>query len=112
MFLAECLEKYSKINPNINVYVCTIPTPVGKVIASADDNFLYLVSFEDSKDLEWNLQTISSQAKCEFVNERNSLLEKFEDELSSYFDGKLKKFTVPLKTFGSDFQKVCSICLL
>lgn len=112
MTLSMCLKKYSIITTNINVYVCTFQTPVGKVIASADDNFLYLVSFEDSKDLEKNFHTISSQTNCEFVEKKISLLEKFEDELYNYFDGRLKEFTVPLKTFGSDFQKVCPTCFL
>lgn len=107
MALSKGLVKYSQINTKINVFVSTFQTPLGKVIACADDDFLYMVSFEDSKDIEKSLQTISKQTNCEFVEKRNCLLEKFEDELSSYFDGKLKMFTVPLKTFGSDFQKVC-----
>lgn len=105
MALSKSLKKYSK-NTNINVYVCTFQTPVGNVVACADDDFLYMVSFEDSKSLEKNLQTISDQTNCEFVKKKNSFLEKFDDELSRYFDGKLKMFTLPLKTFGSDFQKV------
>lgn len=107
MDLSKGLQKYSKMNTNIKVYVSTFQTAIGKVIVSADDDFLYMVSFEDSKCLEKNLETIADQTNCEFVYKKNNLLEKFEDELSNYFDGKLKMFTVPLKTFGSDFQKVC-----
>ncbi|KAM3965301.1 methylated-DNA--protein-cysteine methyltransferase-like [Aphomia sociella] len=85
--------------------ITTIETPIGKVIAAGDDDFLYMISFEDSKNLEKKLQILSENYSCNFVEGTNKVLEKFKYEFSEYFEGNLKNFTLPLKTVGSEFQK-------
>ncbi|KAI5635207.1 6-O-methylguanine DNA methyltransferase, DNA binding domain-containing protein [Phthorimaea operculella] len=105
MSLSELLSKYSTKVPSTTLYACEMDTPVGKVIAVADDEYLYIVSFEDSKNFEKKLQAVADELFCKFVEKQNSLLLKFELELKLYFEAGLKKFTIPIKTFGSEFQK-------
>ncbi|XP_072949351.1 methylated-DNA--protein-cysteine methyltransferase [Epargyreus clarus] len=104
MVLSSILKKYSK-KSSVEVYVTTIDTTLGKLVAAADEDFIYMVSFEDSKNMEKYIQTISEQLSCTFVEDTNKLLQNFESELKDYLEGNLKKFTVPIKMFGSDFQK-------
>ncbi|CAB3261598.1 unnamed protein product [Arctia plantaginis] len=86
------------------VNVDTFVTPIGKAIAVADDDYLYILSFEDSKNLEKKFETLSTQLECKFVESNNKLIEKIKEEFSQYLKGSLKKFTVPVKFFGTDFQ--------
>lgn len=105
MSVAKIISKFSK-NSTTTVYVQTFESPVGKAIAAADDDFLYIVTFEDSRNYESHFEILTKQLSCKFVEYKNKLLQKFEEELSAYFEGKLKKFSIPIKTFGSEFQKV------
>lgn len=104
MRLSEILKTYSKDGNLVNV--SSFESPVGKIIAAADQEFLYLVCFEDSKNLEKMIKTISDKLTCEFVEKKNKILKMFEHEIQEYFDGRLKKFSLPIKIFGSEFQKV------
>ncbi|KAJ2949199.1 hypothetical protein O0L34_g6144 [Tuta absoluta] len=104
MSLSKYLSKYFK-EAGPTVCACEMDTPVGKVIAVADDDFLYIVSFEDSKNFEKKLQAVADELSCKFVEKQNSLLLKFELELKLYFEAGSKEFTIPLKTIGSGFQK-------
>ncbi|XP_045448032.1 methylated-DNA--protein-cysteine methyltransferase, inducible [Melitaea cinxia] len=104
MGISETLKKYSKAGNN-KVFVHSFEIPLGKMIAGADDDFLYFVIFEDSKNIENTFEMIAAKLNCSFLEEKNKLLNQFENEVKDYFEGKLKKFTVPIKTFGSQFQK-------
>lgn len=106
--LSKIIEKYFKHGTN-TVYLSYFDSPLGKLIAAADKSFLYFVLFEDSKDLEKNLQTLNEEMKCTFVEDKNDILMKLDTELTEYFKGNIKEFTIPLKTNGTDFQKVCYI---
>ncbi|CAH2096063.1 unnamed protein product [Euphydryas editha] len=75
------------------------------MIASADDDFLYMVMFEDSKNIEKTFHIRAMQLSCYFLEEKNKLLNQFENEVKDYFEGKLHRFSIPIKTFGSEFQK-------
>ncbi|XP_026746879.1 uncharacterized protein LOC113508104 [Trichoplusia ni] len=101
--LSKLISKFDK-NPN-TVYVNTFESPVGTVIAAADENYLYIATFEDSKNFEKCFDVVAKELSCKYILKKNEVLQTFEKELSAYFEGKLKKFTIPIKTFGSDFQK-------
>nr|XP_021185543.2 methylated-DNA--protein-cysteine methyltransferase, inducible [Helicoverpa armigera] len=104
MSLYKILAKFSK-NSVSTVYVNNFESPVGQVTAAADDDFLYIVTFEDSKNFEKHFDTLAKELSCKYIESKNKVLEKFEKEFTDYIDGKLKNFTVPIKTHGSDFQK-------
>lgn len=113
MSLHSIISKLAKDNTKSNhlVYCKIFDSPVGKTLAAADDDYLYIVAFEDTKNLEKKLEALSKELSCKFIEDKNKILQKFEEELKDYFDGKLKKFTVPIKSFGSEFQKVSTYIL-
>jgi len=88
------------------VYTTTIETPMGNMIAGATEQGICLLEFteraillQEFKDLE---KLLNAEIK-EGENEHFSLLKK---ELKEYFEGTLKKFTVPLVIVGTSFQKL------
>ncbi|CAH0715424.1 unnamed protein product, partial [Brenthis ino] len=104
MALAEILRKFSN-NGTQKVFVDTFDSPIGKVVAVADEDFLYILSFVDSKNIEKMFQIIAKELFCKFIEGQNKMLKKIWCEIQDYFDGKLARFTVPIKFFGSEFQK-------
>ncbi|XP_014367202.2 methylated-DNA--protein-cysteine methyltransferase [Papilio machaon] len=102
--LSKIYEKYPKHGSN-TVCLSYFDSPLGKLISAADTNFLYFILFEDSKDLDKKLQTLNQEINCTFVEDKNDILKKLDTELTEYFKGNIKKFTVPLKTHGTAFQK-------
>lgn len=105
MSLNTLINKYSKTSIN-SVFVNSYDTPIGKIIAAADEDFLLFVMFEDSKQIESVFLTLANELNCTYKEGSNKILNKFETEINDYFEGKLKKFTVRIKTNGSDFRKV------
>ncbi|CAK1551193.1 unnamed protein product [Leptosia nina] len=103
MKLSGVLDKYT--NGTSTLYVNIFDSPIGKIIAVGDEEFVYIVCFEDSKNLEKMFKSVAKELSCTFELGKTKLLEEFENEIESYFDGELKEFTVPIKTIGSDFQK-------
>ena len=86
--------------PEMNFYLKYIPTPIGRLYAVADEEGLLMLDFEDSKYAEKN---INSFRNC--IHESNSILDLAEKELNLYFKGKLKKFSVPVRFSGTEFQQ-------
>lgn len=75
-----------------------ITTPLGKMIAIADEQTLLLLDFENSKYINQNMpQSYSEQY--------NEILERTERELHDYFNGKLKYFSIPIQFSGTEFQR-------
>ena len=74
-----------------------IETQLGKMLAVADDDFLYELSFyqETNKTLPQQTQYLS-----------NSIIMLLKKELDLYFKGLLQCFSVPIKQIGTDFEKL------
>jgi AraC family transcriptional regulator of adaptative response/methylated-DNA-[protein]-cysteine methyltransferase len=77
-----------------------IETPLGDMIAIADDTHLHLLEFDDRKNIEAQLQKIG-----DVQTGHNKIIESIRDELKNYFTGNLQAFKTPLKLYGSDFQQ-------
>ena len=86
------------------LYTKSFETPLGKMVAFANQNALLLLDFEDSKYFEKHMEEIS-QGYGVIKTSNNRVLKLLEKELSQYFKGKLTKFTVPVEFTGTDFQK-------
>lgn len=106
-FLLKLNKTSSTSSTVTTVYVASFQYEIGTIVAAGDDQFLYIVVFKDSKNIRDIFEKIAKELSCEFISKKNNLLQNFEEELEEYFSGKLKKFTTPIKTFGTDFQKVC-----
>lgn len=81
-----------------------IETRLGKMLAIADQNALYLLDFADSKKLEKKINLLKNKTKLEIVSGKTAPIISIESELKDYFDGKLKTFKTPVILSGSPFQ--------
>lgn len=84
-----------------------INTPIGKMLAIADENFLYFLDFIDSKshDNKINKLLVKLKEKNLMDNRSNKIIDLLSHELALYFKGDLKNFETPIATVGTDFQQ-------
>lgn len=82
-----------------------IETPLGTMISCADENGICMLEFSDRKALPTELKDISKHFNANIIQGENSHFKTLEQELSEYFEGKRKEFTVPLSPVGTEFQK-------
>ncbi|MFO7446647.1 MAG: methylated-DNA--[protein]-cysteine S-methyltransferase [Ignavibacteriaceae bacterium] len=87
------------------VYLNRILTPLGPILAGATNNAVCLLEFTDRKMLETQFKRLVKYMHCTLVPGSNSILDKLTEELSLYFEGKLKNFTVPVTFPGTEFQQ-------
>ncbi len=71
----------------------TYITPIGKIYLLSEDKFLVGLFFRRPAHLK------------EYVEKETPLLQKTQQQLSEYFEGKRKNFDIPLKMNGTEFQK-------
>lgn len=87
------------------VTLTRIETPLGTMIACATQKGICLLEFTDRKMLEAELKMITKAFKAPIIQGENKFFPLLKKELNIYFEGNLKKFTVPLDWVGSNFQK-------
>lgn len=80
-------------------------TALGPMIAVANSEGLVLLEFGDRRMLETELKCIVKQFKSPLLPGLNSHIQHTMEEISAYFKGELKQFTIPLVIKGTDFQK-------
>ncbi|MEX2803559.1 bifunctional transcriptional activator/DNA repair enzyme AdaA [Streptococcus sp. H31] len=81
-----------------------VSTPLGRMIAIADDNGLYLLEFEDRRGLEKEIEKLRLKLNARIIAGNNSILKQTSREVEEYFAGKNSSFTVPLCLTGTPFQ--------
>jgi AraC family transcriptional regulator of adaptative response/methylated-DNA-[protein]-cysteine methyltransferase len=103
-------KKATKINPKEstywNVFTYTrFQTPLGVMIAVASEDGIFLLEFCDRRMLESELKILRKKLKAPILPGMNSHLKDLIRQLEEYFEGKRKKFEIPLILTGTDFQK-------
>ncbi|HLX11451.1 MAG TPA: Ada metal-binding domain-containing protein, partial [Bacteroidota bacterium] len=78
-------------------------TPLGPMIALADDKGLHLLEFTDSKGVQRELKTLKHTRTI--VPGKNKYLDIVERELKDYFEGRGTRFSVPVIVEGTAFEK-------
>jgi len=81
-----------------------IETPLGGMIAVADDEGLRLLEFTDRRATERELSTLRKRLRRNVVPGEHPHLDAARSQLADYFSGKNLKFDIPLAPVGSDFQ--------
>ncbi|MEE8460124.1 MAG: methylated-DNA--[protein]-cysteine S-methyltransferase [Phycisphaerales bacterium] len=81
-----------------------LDTPLGGMLALANDDGLCLLEFVDRRALEVQITTLRRRLGAVIVPGRHKHLDRIADELSQYFDGTLTRFAVPLVSPGTPFQ--------
>ncbi|MCK5682866.1 methylated-DNA--[protein]-cysteine S-methyltransferase [bacterium] len=80
-------------------------TPLGSMSGCATSNGVCLFEFTNCKIHETEFNDICKRFNAVILPEENNHLRQLEQEISEYFNGNRKIFTVPLDTYGTEFQK-------
>src|SRR5437667_3099812 len=81
-----------------------IDTPLGAMIAAADDEGLRLLEFIDRRATERELSTLRKRLRTNVVPGKQRHLEAVRSQLADYFSGKNLEFNIPFARVGSLFQ--------
>jgi AraC family transcriptional regulator of adaptative response/methylated-DNA-[protein]-cysteine methyltransferase len=81
-----------------------IETPLGSMLAIADDEGLRLLEFVDRRALERELSILRTRLKTNVVPGEHRHLTTIKNQLADYFSGKNLEFAVPVAPVGSPFQ--------
>lgn len=82
-----------------------LDTPLGPMMAVADDSGLYLLEFVDRRGLEREVERLRTRLKAAIIPGQTPHIQSMERELSQFFEGTLTEFKTPLHLVGSPFQK-------
>jgi AraC family transcriptional regulator, regulatory protein of adaptative response / methylated-DNA-[protein]-cysteine methyltransferase len=81
-----------------------IDTPLGAMIAVADDEGLRLLEFIDRRATERELSTLRKRLQTNVVPGEHRYLTRTGQQLADYFSGRNLEFDIPLAPVGSAFQ--------
>lgn len=87
------------------IWTVKIESPLGELIAGATDEGVCLLEFNDRKRAAYECRDLEKLLKQSLEEGENGHLAKLKKQLDDYFNGNLKKFTIPLVTPGTDFQQ-------
>jgi len=90
---AECLK------------VTWLESPLGPLLAAASSQHIVLLEFTERRMLEAQFDTLHRRFRLPIVPGENGHLEQLKRELAEYFDGKRRRFSVPLNYPGTPFQQ-------
>jgi AraC family transcriptional regulator of adaptative response/methylated-DNA-[protein]-cysteine methyltransferase len=83
-----------------------LDTPLGPMLAIANEEALYLLEFVDRRGLEREVERLRMRAKAAIIPGSTAPILSIEKELAAYFVGELRGFKTPLHLMGSPFQKL------
>ncbi|MBI2792216.1 MAG: bifunctional transcriptional activator/DNA repair protein Ada [Gammaproteobacteria bacterium] len=82
-----------------------IDTPLGPMIAIANDEALYLLEFVDRRGLELEIEHLRQKTKSAIIPGTASPITSIENELKRYFANQLDQFKTQVHLIGSPFQQ-------
>ncbi|HMI02999.1 MAG TPA: methylated-DNA--[protein]-cysteine S-methyltransferase [Pedobacter sp.] len=80
-------------------------TPLGPMLAGATSEGICLLEFTNRIRLEKEFSELQRLLNATMQPGSNQHLDQLENELSEYFEGKRKSFSVPLHTPGNEFAQ-------
>lgn len=89
----------------MKLYQQKIQTPLGTMVACANENGLCLFDFEDTKNLDKELLQVSEKLQSTIYEEENTILKLLKTQITEYFNGQRESFSVPLILIGTKFQR-------
>jgi AraC family transcriptional regulator of adaptative response/methylated-DNA-[protein]-cysteine methyltransferase len=82
-----------------------LDTPLGPMIAVANEEALYLLEFVDRRGLEREIERLRRKTLSTIIPGYTQPIRSIERELFLYFKGQLREFKTPLFLLGTPFQK-------
>jgi AraC family transcriptional regulator of adaptative response/methylated-DNA-[protein]-cysteine methyltransferase len=95
----------NKSQQNQLIMITRILTPLGPMLAGATEIGICLLEFVDRRMLGSQLKKLKKLFKAELMPGSNRHFKELNKQLNEYFDGKRKRFTVPLMLSGTPFQE-------
>lgn len=90
---------------NNNIVFRDLDSPLGKMIAGATAKGVCFLEWHDRGGVERIKQRVEKRYKMPLVKGNNRHLDQLEKELSTYFEGKLKRFKVKVDVTGTPFER-------
>jgi AraC family transcriptional regulator, regulatory protein of adaptative response / methylated-DNA-[protein]-cysteine methyltransferase len=81
-----------------------IDTPLGPMLAIADDAGLRLLEFLERRAMERELSILRKRLRTNVVPGEHQHLDALRSQMAAYFVGKNLEFSIPVAPVGSDFQ--------
>lgn len=82
-----------------------LETPLGAMLAVADEAQLHLLEFVERKALPKELERLREHKRSAIRLARNPILAHFAQELAAYFAGHSAAFSTPLAQYGTPFAR-------
>jgi AraC family transcriptional regulator of adaptative response/methylated-DNA-[protein]-cysteine methyltransferase len=79
-------------------------TPLGAMLAIANDEGVRLLEFVDRRAMEHELSILRKRLRTNVVPGEHRHLDTLRSQLADYFSGRNLDFTVPVAPVGSNFQ--------
>ena len=95
----------SKSQTSQLIVTTRILTPLGPMLAGANDGGICLLEFIDRRMLETEIRRLSRLLNAEFVPGFSQHFETLNIQLEEYFVGKRREFDLPLVLTGTPFQQ-------
>ncbi len=86
------------------IVVTLIESPLGPLLAGANDQGVVFLEYTDRRMLEHNIKVMRRRFGCGIVPGQHPFLDRLRLELDEYFQGQRKDFTLPLASRGTPFQ--------
>ena len=98
-------EPPTSTNEKSVLNIVRFTTPLSPMYACASSKGICLLEFTDRRMLETEFKDLRKRLQAVVLPGDNPHLDHVQSEIQEYFSGKRKKFTVPLHTPGTEFQK-------
>lgn len=95
----------SKLGSRNILKAAWLDTPLGPMLAIADEEALYLLEFVDRRGLEREIERLRKKTRSAIIPGYTKPISSIEKELNLYFKGELSAFKTTLHLLGSPFQK-------
>jgi AraC family transcriptional regulator of adaptative response/methylated-DNA-[protein]-cysteine methyltransferase len=86
------------------VHVAEIETPIGEMVAAANDTHLLLFEFGRRRMFDTQLRRVRNAFSCTFEEGESPVFATLRAQLDDYFAGRRREFDVPLDVPGTPFQ--------
>ena len=85
-------------------WLADVDTPIGEMIAGATDTHLVLLEFARRRTLDAQLERLTRMTGFTLERGDSPIVRDLRRELTEYFQGERKEFTIPIDARGTPFQ--------
>ena len=98
-------ESPGKTRERTVLHLTRVPTPLGPMVIGVTGVGLCLLEFADRRMLETQLKRLQKAIGAVIVPGETDITRQTATEITAYFEGSIREFSVPLQTSGTPFQE-------